>query len=369
MSTTIFKCRILTTDEEINAVANDWRCLADRIKAPLFTDYDGYAIWRETIGDGNGLHIVTAYEGDRLVGVLPLIVRKKFGLRMLLWACNKLHDYCQSIAETEEARSALWATARASKAYDFAVIRDVKETSSEAQILSPFSKRLDGSLTPFIDLQGLTQETWDKPLSNKLRRDTRQKLARLKKKGAVSFVSVTEDNLSSMISQMVQQKLAWYSRNGKGGVFSHPQIASAFLRIARYAADRKSLNFVCLMCDEKPLSFVFQFIEGKSLQLYCTSYDLEWSNLSPGRLIAEHSVASAISEHFDIFDFMRGDEPYKMTYASGAQALPHFVFSRTPQGFLGALFFCYAFRHKRKMAAYAKTVPSYIQHILLLLFS
>lgn len=51
---------------------------------------------------------------------------------------------------------------------------------------------------------------------------------------------------------------------------------------------------------------------------YITGYNSEYSKLSPGRVMMAHSIKKAIDNHFQIYDFLRGNEEYKFSFF-GAQ--------------------------------------------------
>ena len=79
-------CKILTTEAEIEALADSWRDLHARTGRRPVTDYDRFYAWWSTVGKkqmSSSLHVVAGFESGRLAGLLPLSVERRRGMRML----------------------------------------------------------------------------------------------------------------------------------------------------------------------------------------------------------------------------------------------------------------------------------------------
>lgn len=328
-------CRILSNENEIDALAADWRGLRADKNAGFFSDYDWFRLWRETLGKKKNrtLCVIAAYRQNRLAGVLPLMTEKKFGCRVLEWAGNEIFDYCASFAEDEDVAHELWKTARRCPNYDIALIRDVRENSRDDKALSGFAKKSENNKAPCIGLTWQTGQDWLKSLDAKRRKDIKYKCRRLEHMGPIKLEVFRKEPIpENVIDDMMSHKIEWCRRNNKKSVFFNPDITMVFRRMAALAAKQDRLFLATLKCGETPVSHVFGFIDRGVLHDYFMSYDPEWATYSPGTVILVKTVMWAIENGLKEYDFMRGSEDYKLRYATEVRKLSVFGFARTPWG-------------------------------------
>src|SRR5277367_5838958 len=142
----MLETKILTTEQDIESIAGEWRELFARAGASPFADGDLFMIWWRTIGKTDGQrvpHVVTGRENGKLTAVLPLTVVRRKGLRIMQAAGYKSYNYADMLAATTEQAAALWQAVRRSPHYDFADIRDVYPESKCYEALSAFACRRD----------------------------------------------------------------------------------------------------------------------------------------------------------------------------------------------------------------------------------
>jgi CelD/BcsL family acetyltransferase involved in cellulose biosynthesis len=65
--------------------------------------------------------------------------------------------------------------------------------------------------------------------------------------------------------------------------------------------------------------------------LYITGYDPVWKSISPGTLLIAHALEDAANHRSVVFDFLRGDEPYKTLWGAAPTSTSTLVEVRTPQ--------------------------------------
>ena len=63
-------------------------------------------------------------------------------------------------------------------------------------------------------------------------------------------------------------------------------------------------------------AFVLCFVEGDAQRMWNTRFDPALERLSPGKLAMEVSVEHALDTGSTVYDFMRGEERYKSSYAN-----------------------------------------------------
>jgi CelD/BcsL family acetyltransferase involved in cellulose biosynthesis len=88
-------------------------------------------------------------------------------------------------------------------------------------------------------------------------------------------------------------------------------------RLFRSAFDRGCCRLVVLRCGERALAAHAAFVdpERRSWGSYMTSFNPEFARYSPGIAARAMIMQTAIEQGFTEFDFLRGDEPYKLKFA------------------------------------------------------
>ena len=103
-----------------------WRALDAHPAVRVFQEFEWTASWVRTLGAAGGwrLKIATLWQEERLVGVLPLCVRRFKGLRILEWIAVRVSDYCDAILDPRldpaQALPTLWEAVTRSGGFDVA---------------------------------------------------------------------------------------------------------------------------------------------------------------------------------------------------------------------------------------------------------
>lgn len=331
--------KILTTLPAIEAISEEWRDLHARAKERrgLFSDDDSFAIWWRTVGQtGRSPYVATARdkEDGRLVGVLPLSVARKRGLRILQAAGYKATSVCEILCETPEIADGLWNAARHGNGYDFADIRDVYAGSLCHNALARFATRRDVSKAYSLNLSAWKDgEEWFKKLPRDMRYETRRKLRNLEEKGPVVFKvydsQPDEPFPEGILDELLRHKLNWCRTRDKEGLFSQPKACDFYRELARSAAKRGALNLGWLCCGETAVGYVLNFQRDGILSGYVTGYAPEWSSFSPGILTLTHAIRWAIDHGKKSYDLNQGDYAYKQKYSNAERECAEFTFCGT----------------------------------------
>jgi CelD/BcsL family acetyltransferase involved in cellulose biosynthesis len=66
---------------------------------------------------------------------------------------------------------------------------------------------------------------------------------------------------------------------------------------------------------DAPIAGLLAFLdrERHSFCFYITGFDKRYATFSPGTVIVAHAIREAICNGYRVFDFLRGDEPYKFS--------------------------------------------------------
>lgn len=82
---------------------------------------------------------------------------------------------------------------------------------------------------------------------------------------------------------------------------------------------RGLLYFALLERDERLIAYQMGFRCGSKLWDYMTAYDPSFARSSPGKVLLPYIWDYGYSHGYDEFDFLSGEEPYKMRWSTGCR--------------------------------------------------
>jgi len=272
--------------------------------------------------------IVTAREGKRLVGVLPLsrIRTDARGLYLKLVAPVAVGDYHPAIVDPEAASSALPQMLDAAFAYfgrggvywwphiplndpSLQVLRSCLEGRgmcyAEEREAAP-RLRLDGR-----DYSAL-ERAWD--LHH--RTDVRRRRRRLAEAGAVSlWQPATLAEAEALLDEFFDVYDERWLSQGFPGRFRDPHQRLYYRCILRRMWGR-GLHFSAVRCGSTNISYHFGFFAGGWLQWYKPAYRPSFGKYSPSKVHIAMVIEKGCRLNWKGIDFLLGDEPFKALWSN-----------------------------------------------------
>lgn len=297
-----------------------WNALLTASAQPsVFMTWQWQAAWLRAFGGGRPLQVLAGSDAtESLVALLPLHEAEP-GLWRIVGGVD-VSDYLDLIAvagREEEVWDALLQHRAADRsAWHLRGIRAESPTAQRVPGLAP-AHGLSAAVEreercPVLRLPG----SWDAylaTLSGKDRHELRRKMRKLEAElPDVRVASVTggpawDDALSRFL------RLHRLSRTGKSKFMD--EAMERFFRDALGAL--AGAGWVRLWFLESAGAPVASFIcteYGPSVGLYNSGFDPVYARLAPGIVLLGHVIRDAIERRFPVFDFLRGEEPYKYAF-------------------------------------------------------
>lgn len=120
------------------------------------------------------------------------------------------------------------------------------------------------------------------------------------------------DRLERTVRRMYELK----GRSESGSLFTDQLRIDAVVEMATTA--KSELHTI--EKDDEILAAILTFIDGNVCRFYGTYYDERWAHYSPGVSLLYAAIRAAQQRGLD-FDFMTGEQPYKMRFASDVVSL------------------------------------------------
>lgn len=297
-------------------VAPVWRAAWSRLtERTPFLSHEWHANWWTHLGEGTP-EIVVVRDGGEAPAVAPFVRRADGTLTL---SGGDLTDVLDLIAPAGSALGpiAAYLAERAS-----AIELRYLPTGGTAHRLLPALLREAGFdvelaslvVSPRLALPSSFDE-YLASLSKKDRHELRRKMRRLESAGTVEFAFA-----STHFEEALDRFVAWHRQApGEKGAFLTPEIERYFRGIARAGAEAGWLRLGELSLGGDPIAVLFALEQDGVLHAYNTAVDPRAFALSPGVLLHAHAIRDGIGRGLRVYDFLRGDEPYK--YDLGGQDL------------------------------------------------
>jgi CelD/BcsL family acetyltransferase involved in cellulose biosynthesis len=312
------------TIESLDGLNSTWHKLHDCLKwGSIFVLPAWLKVWWESFGGEGELYLRMLRQGERIIGLAPLLVSKETAS---LVGSADVCDYLDFVIIAGRER-------------DFfkVLLDDLKERGVKKLDLRP----LRPDSTVLTQLVGIARTrgygvvcqpedvsleldlptTWNEYLTilkNKQRHEVRRKLRRLWEAGGVEHRCVevgreVEDYLDIFL------KLFSLSKDEKAGFMNHKR-ESFFRSLAKAMAEIGLLRLGMVQVDKVPAAMTMGFDYDDSHYLYNSAYDPQFSYLSVGLLCKVLCLKESIERGKRKWNFLKGGEPYK--YQLGGREVP-----------------------------------------------
>lgn len=322
---------------ELRRLEMEWRDLALSLSEISFFQLPEWVFaWWEYFGAGRELYCVAVHHSGDLVGFAPLMIQRRFGLRMVSFIGSPLNDRNRFVAADANAlfirkaiRQCLLEHADEWDLIDLANVDDDRLIEWRESLQSSPGSRcgcvaLRPTPHPVMPVPVSWQDYWDR-MPRERRRVLRRRARQLERDHQASYgVTLTPGEVAPELTKLLDLKRRSWQERGKLSRMNHIHQTPAFAGFLGDACTQlaqRHMAFVAhLRVQGIPIASSLCFVVGTTLISYQSSYDTRFSRYAPGILLNLHIMRYAIQSGLRAFDFGTGDEPYKFAFG----ALPAF---------------------------------------------
>ena len=170
---------------------------------------------------------------------------------------------------------------------------------------------------PWIDLSKFKKpEEFLPSLKTSLRQDLRRQQRRMAEIGVIEFKSYGTGKEREAL-QEVPDFLAFHSCRWPGAY----KAPGFFKYLFEYGMEANILRFPVLRLNSKTIAWhlVFQFQD--KIYSYMPAHNKEFEKLSPGKVLLLRIIEDAIAQGLECYDFLRGEESYKVGWTDKTETL------------------------------------------------
>ena len=149
-------------------------------------------------------------------------------------------------------------------------------------------------------------------LDKKQRHEIRRKIRRIE--GELDDVQLTFTSNTENLAADVDAFIEMMAQDPTKQIFLTDKMRQHLHRTAQVAFDHHWLQLSFLTLDGKKAAAHMSFIYDNRIWLYNSGWEWAYRDLSPGWVLLAYLIQWATENGIEVFDFMRGDEPYKYKF-------------------------------------------------------
>jgi CelD/BcsL family acetyltransferase involved in cellulose biosynthesis len=346
-SATSLRYEWITDASGFLAVRDQWNLLGSSAIETIFLTHAWLQSWLEQMAPDAQLHVLTAWDAERLVAALPLVGRPEVsgGRRWSIMGTGTLTpNHLDLIAEPEFAEEALREFVRMllqeSDHWDAVEFDKMpRDTATAAALQSAFgdagfaTHSEVSAIAPYCELPSTYAEylaSRKKRVRKKMRHTVREFG---EKPNATLKVAETEAEALEGLAELIRLHQSRWTGKGYPGAFADRRVVRFHESIVRAAFAEGWLRMYTLHDGDEPVAVSYDFRVHGVVQAYLSSFDERWWGWSPGVLVRAYIVEHSIEEGAKRFDFLEGTESYKADWCNCVREnLRVSVFSHTLSG-------------------------------------
>lgn len=344
------RVRPVTTAEELEGMATAWgELLRHSATVTPFMTHAWVTSWWRAFGADRQLHILVLEDDHGPCGLAPLTSgRRRLGplsYRSLeLVGTGPLPFLGMGLADRvdlllarrrDACLDALFGHLASHRdLWDIVDLRFVPEDSLTAESLRRDAGRLGlgiatttTSLSPYLPLEG-TYDAYLKGRSSNFRSGLKRKLKKLEAAGRVTFEldAGHSDPAAALAAAVDVSRRSWKELAGSALLLNagiDRFLGEVFERLGGGEPGERGEpgeTFIAFLhLDDRPIAHELGFVLDDRMWFYDHSYDQEFARFSPGQLLTARLLERAWQDGLVEYDFLRGDEPYKLSWTDSSR--------------------------------------------------
>jgi CelD/BcsL family acetyltransferase involved in cellulose biosynthesis len=323
---------VVEDEHDLLALERDWNALLEDSAGTVFQSFEWISTWWKYFGGDGSLYCICFRRGNLLVGIAPLYRERVrllgFTLVVRLQFIGRhLADYGDIMIrhghEAEVVEAFAEHLAKGLSGWDVCDLEDLNETSP---VLDHLPVHLDRNAIGLSTYQGTVcpqrslPHSWEEFLQSigpNLRSNLKRKQKKLEEQYQTTYEVIREDSgaLEDAVTSFSEIHGDRWKSLGFPSAFDDPHHRGFHLELARRFAARGWLRLSFITVNGVRVAVSFDFNYRRRIYMYqCNAAGPDdVMRCSPGVLIKASAIRAGIAEGMEMYDFLRGDEPYKLS--------------------------------------------------------
>jgi CelD/BcsL family acetyltransferase involved in cellulose biosynthesis len=319
---------LIRTEAEFYGLEPEWRRLhaASGADNPFLSWAWAAACWQH-VCRGRRPFLLAARQNGRLVGVAPLQLERRWGFRVVSFLGMKWSEYIGFLHDPAAGRvqaALLEGLARHRGEWDLLQLRPLTDAYTDLHRVS-LPGRLRGRLAfwdmaPYLEFDG----DWESLCKSGpyWLREMPKSIRRFERDGGSIECYTGAEAAAQMDEVAFVEAHSWKTTGGYLSFQDGP--GPGLMRQAFAALGEKMVLWIARM-NGTAVAFQIAFPLERKIALYNCGYHQEYRKYSPGLIVIYHAVRAAWNGGCREYDFMHGNEAYKLERTNAVRDTQHLV--------------------------------------------
>jgi CelD/BcsL family acetyltransferase involved in cellulose biosynthesis len=302
------KYTVKVLDSLSGSFIKEWRELWDRAEnCNIFNSYDWFLTCEKTYRFRD-FAVYACYNGNQLVGVLAVVFRRFYGVRVAMAPGSVyvveppvlLEKYDEDIV-----RAILF---KLGEEHNYFITKINKEELGLVKKSIPGVFCVLASVNPYLEIGDDPFRFVSKGNMGNLRR-------RIKKSGDnLRFrMYYSSDNLDKYLEEMIMIEQQSTKKRRQMDLFSSQENREIYKNMIAGFGEKVSICF--LYYENQPIAYSFNFTYKKRFIFFQIAYLFAFRKFSPGKQLVVHLLKFLKEQKIEVFDFSGGISSYKQEFA------------------------------------------------------
>ncbi|MDD5773363.1 MAG: GNAT family N-acetyltransferase [bacterium] len=312
--------------EEFLSLEKDWKYIIEKSDSDnIFISWEWYSLWMKHFHSNKKILILKVRDKGEIIGIAPFMLEegnlftlRKSVIRFL--SDDMMADYMDFVIlrDNKEVIKEIFSFLIGENSWGRIDLKRITEYSPNfnalkevlAEIDYPFLIRVD-CVSPVVEIGGVWED-YHKSLAKNFKKDIRNSLNRLHRLGEVCFEEGNKHSLDLFFKGLCEMHKK--SQKNKPGIsIFESQSNRDFL----YELDKihEGIDISVLKVNDRIIACQYALKYHGIISGWITTFDTKYSRNSPGNLLMMNLIKMSFSEGYKKFDFMIGDEWYKLRFA------------------------------------------------------
>jgi CelD/BcsL family acetyltransferase involved in cellulose biosynthesis len=315
------RCEVVSDFAELEKISSDWeRLWQGDSRAEIFQTFAWTRAWWHSYGHDFSLCSPIVFEGNKVVGILPLVKRGNIVQFLGMQEADYADLLCEEGREKEVLTAALGALFQSVKHWDEGILQHLAREGRVVRHWHELPRELRSrlKLVPAGRYQTIFLQENREEIFNSLlgKHHTRRRHNKLKKAGEVTLRRLlTKPEAQQHLNTFFLHHIRRCAVLGRESTCTRPEFRNFLQAVVEELDPDGSLRFEVLELDGRPFAWHFSFLVNGKFLLYQHTFDLDSWDYAPGEVLLSHLLRFARENVTREFDFGSGDEAYKDRFA------------------------------------------------------
>jgi CelD/BcsL family acetyltransferase involved in cellulose biosynthesis len=290
----------------------------------IFLTWQWLSSWWEAFREGADLYAFAVERDNDLIGIAPLVLRRHDGVRTVEFLGMGSSDYADFIASEDDKpdviRAVFDALMKRRDRWDRIRLRYLPEKSSTAKLLSgivlppswEFRREVE-AVCPALSVEASPSFAEACTRKKSLVRHARY----FERLGPLEFYHAMDvDEILDRLPDFYEQHRDRRFLAGDQSLFDDPRHRRFYERMIPALIEAGTLRFSVLRWKDEILAYHLGFLHDGTFTWYKPTFNVDYAKYSPGEVLLQKLLESALAENVRLFDFTVGDEAFKERFAN-----------------------------------------------------